>query len=375
MRIRLDEAMTGRANNIDFLRFALASLVILSHSYPLAARPGAVEPVEWATGGQKTGGELAVDAFFILSGILIARSWVNSRGLADYLRRRVLRIYPGFAVAVLFCILVAGPLLAPPTFDYWASFRWSEVLLNLPNLNFAHPRNFPGQLNGSLWSIRYEFLCYLTVAFLGTTGLLARRSFVLIGWIGCLGLFAAQNWLGMKMPGSGLTWLWCYPEWWPRLMADFLGGAVLYLYRDRLTLTTPGAIAAAGLLVAGAVGWTSLRTLPLLVPTVGVYLLAVLAYWPVRRLEGFARRGDISYGMYLYGFPCQMLLLALLPAHPEPLLLFLLAMPTTAILAVLSWLLVESPCLKWKAFGRRPVAPPREAASGLPVVAAPAAKA
>src|SRR4051794_31091402 len=79
----LDNVSRGRENNIDFLRFLLAALVIFSHSYPLLWGSNEREPVSFATGGQRTAGELAVDGFFILSGFLIARSWMSSRGLGD----------------------------------------------------------------------------------------------------------------------------------------------------------------------------------------------------------------------------------------------------------------------------------------------------
>src|SRR5689334_20689842 len=112
MKKKLDEASLGRSNNIDFLRFALASLVILSHSYPLVWGNNTREPFSMATGGQRTGGELAVEGFFILSGFLITRSWYSARSTGDYLRRRALRIYPGFFVAVAFSGLIAAPWLA-----------------------------------------------------------------------------------------------------------------------------------------------------------------------------------------------------------------------------------------------------------------------
>src|SRR5205085_4562125 len=109
-RPTLGELSAGRANNFDALRFALAALVILSHSFPLLQRDNRHEPLAVATGGQITGGEVAVGGFFILSGFLIAQSWDNSRGLGDYLRKRAARIYPGFLAAALVCALIAGPL-------------------------------------------------------------------------------------------------------------------------------------------------------------------------------------------------------------------------------------------------------------------------
>src|SRR5215207_5054601 len=85
---------SGRLNNFDFLRFLLAALVILSHSYPLLWGNNEREPLSLLTGGQLSFGEFAVNGFFILSGFLIAQSWENSRTVSSYFKKRFLRIYP-----------------------------------------------------------------------------------------------------------------------------------------------------------------------------------------------------------------------------------------------------------------------------------------
>lgn len=59
------------------------------------------------------------------------------------------------------------------------------------------------------------------------------------------------------------------------------------------------------------------------------------------RLHDISRRGDFSYGTYLYGFPIQQIVMALWGAS----LPFALYVPATMLLAlmagVLSWHLVE----------------------------------
>jgi peptidoglycan/LPS O-acetylase OafA/YrhL len=140
---RLGNVSHGWENNIDLLRLVLAALVIFSHSYPLLHVP---EPVRLATRGQRSAGELAVDGFFILSGFLIARSWQSSRGLGDYLRRRVFRIYPGFLVAILFSGLIAAPSLEESPSVYWQAFSWRDFSLMGINLNFYTPPHLLAQM-------------------------------------------------------------------------------------------------------------------------------------------------------------------------------------------------------------------------------------
>src|SRR4051794_34755403 len=89
-----DAASLSR-NNFNFLRLLFASLVILTHSVELVDGSPRREPLQqlrlpW------TVSHLAVDGFFLLSGYLIAQSWIREPHLLRFLWKRVLRIYPGF---------------------------------------------------------------------------------------------------------------------------------------------------------------------------------------------------------------------------------------------------------------------------------------
>ena len=283
MKRVLSDVSGGRNNNFDFLRFALATLVIFSHSYPLLLKPNAEEPFWFATVGQRTGGELAVDGFFILSGFLIAKSWKSSRGLEIFLRNRFLRIYPGFLLAIAFSALIVAPILSDNATVYWQAFSWRNFVVHGLNLNYyTPPTKVPS--NGSLWTIRYEFMCYLTVAFLGLCGLLYRGSIIFLGLIFCLIMYAGQIYFHLKPYGTSLSWLYCYPGDWPRLMGDFMGGVLFFAYRNRIYLSWPlMSIAVAGLLMLGVV-LPSLKALPLALP-----LLAPTSCssWPTYPSAGF----------------------------------------------------------------------------------------
>ncbi len=336
---------SDRANNFDAIRLALSLLVIVSHSYALTPGGNGHEPLMRASGGQMTLGEVAVDGFFLISGYLITASWRRSRGFFDYLRRRVLRIYPGFLVAIAFCGLVAGPLLSPDVGAYWRSFRWGNWALRAINLEDASPS--AGAVNGSLWSIRYEFLCYLAVAALGLVGLLRRAGLAAGLALGCTAVQAAQVYFHFQVPGSRLTWLYCYPDFWPRLAACYMAGAAYHLGAARVALSGRlAALAALGLVAAAAL--PGLRLLQLIFPYLGGYLTFWIAYAPGGWLRGVARRRDLSYGLYLYAFPVQLLLLRWSGNRLGPLALAALATLATGVLAGLSWHLVEAPCLRRK---------------------------
>ncbi len=346
---------SGRLNNFDFLRLVLAVAVIFSHSFPLLWGDNRDEPLMRLTGGQVTAGELAVAGFFVLSGFLITKSWLRSPGVVDYLRKRVLRIYPGFLASLAFCAFVVGPLAADRPADYWRGFPFLTFLVQGLNLqgpvtppvfgDVVHP-----VMNGSLWSIRYEFLCYVGVAALGLLGVLRRPPLVLLVFVGVFTVFVLQVQVGLPIRGSRYSWVYGLPGLWPRLGSSFLAGSVFYVYRDRIVYSR-GLFAAAifGLAVAAALPF--LRCLTLAIPVLGAYAFFYLGFLPAPGLRGFARRGDLSYGMYLYAFPVQQLLIERLGAGLHPLALFPLATAFTAVLAASSWRFVERPFLKLKSAG------------------------
>lgn len=366
-------ARTDAANNIAFLRFLLACTVLVSHAFPLVLGAGPdgygdvrPDPLYRLTGGQTFSGTLAVCLFFVLSGYLVTQSWERSRGVLDYAAKRALRIYPAFVVACLFCAFVAAPFGAADVRAYADGLRTHLFsgpflrnlvmlrMLELPESFVTNP--YPRMVNGSLWSLFYEAACYAALPLVAAVGGLRRRG---VG----LGLFAA-SWLVFAT-----WWAWRVPDL-PgdvRVLRDtrvlvefgryFLAGVVLWSYRDRLP-TSPAAFAVAlAALAAGCfAGWK------LILPVAGAYAVWWLAFAPA---PGIVRRwgegGDYSYGVFLYGFPVQQMLVHALPDRLTPGLLVALSAPIALGLAYLSWHFVEKPMLALKpgAAGGKAAAAPR----------------
>ncbi len=340
-----------RNNNFDALRFALATVVIASHSYPLLSGNNLNEPVMLLTNGQTTGGELAVSGFFALSGFLIAQSWERSKNAFRFFKKRILRIYPGFLVAVAFGAFVVAPNIATDASTYWNEFSFSRLLASAFNLDPRLPRVFSDlpipAVNGSLWSIRYEVLCYVGLSFLGLIGAFRNRLLIWLAFVAALALHAGQIYLGLKLPNGGLAFVFCEPGPWPKLAALYLSGTLCYLYRNSIVYSLwLFVLASLGLIVCGA--FPQLKLFPLVLPLCGTYLLIYTALLPIPGLQRFAARGDISYGLYLYAFPIQQLLVHRYGNTLTPLTLFLAAFPLTALVAAVSWRWVERPFLTRK---------------------------
>lgn len=331
-------------NNFDFLRFMFASLVVLSHSYPLGTGNEDREPLAVFTSHQLTLGSLAVDCFFIISGFLISQSWVARPVPKLFLEKRVRRIYPGFIAATLLGAFVITPLFSDAgaagiTFDFLLEFAGKTLRLIATTPGPAFQTNpAPGSVNGSLWSISYEFWCYIGILACGVGGVLRRPRLLTAAFIGAMFLSFAFAWFHWNPGGSWLGRILGYPPFWARLIPYFLAGMVFHAYRDRLKLSVRGAARCA---IAFAVAAQIPYAMIFVLPVTAAYLIFWFAYLPVAPLHRFAKYGDFSYGIYLYSFPILQMLAFWHGTQFEPLALFAIGWPLSVVAAALSWHLLE----------------------------------
>lgn len=339
----LGETFDPRRNSLNALRLALATAVVVSHAGPLTGRP---EPRM----GGVTFGVWAVYGFFIVSGFLITRSRLN-RPLIDYYRDRVLRIVPGYVVALLVTALFFAPLGS--TFNEGTTYRLSDAFSYvLHNLLLYPPGLFQETIgntldgvpyipiwNGPLYTLFYEALAYVAIATL--VSLLPRRALGPVLAVGaCLLTVAALAIAGGRtVPGPAFLTT-AVP-----LALAFAVGALLWLYRARVPAGHVAGGAAAAVLVALVIAD---RASGVLFVPYGLLLLYLGMKLPLIEV---GRRRDISYGMYVYAWPVQMLLVVAAPALTvdAPMIVDVaLVVAVTAIFAVASYDLVEGPALRRK---------------------------
>jgi peptidoglycan/LPS O-acetylase OafA/YrhL len=90
-----------------------------------------------------------------------------------------------------------------------------------------------------------------------------------------------------------------------------------------------------------------------------------LALWlarnPALPVIPAARFGDLSYGLYIYGWPVEQAVVWLLGGRALWWQVFAIALPVTAAIAFLSWHLIERPALRLKPAARRPAVFPSSA--------------
>lgn len=325
----------ARANNFGVLRLCLASLVILGHAPEIIDGNANRDLLNRVAGGGTLGG-LAVTGFFLLSGYLIAMSMLRTGRVREYLVKRVLRIVPGFAVAYLLSVFVLAPVLgAPVGAAFWPALK-NLVLLQEPPTFFTPEPHFK-TINGALWSISFEFRCYLLIAALWLLGVLPRRR-----WVATLtaGVGAIALTMGLPALGIGVGVLDRLPVRSVAFTFIFLTGTCVYLFRAELLPRLNGVVALLASIAALALlGVPNFGSVLYLIPlAAALFWLALKA--DLGRVQRINERWDISYGVYLYGWPCAMIVLILWPGVPASALA-----AATLVLAVIagtaSWLLVE----------------------------------
>lgn len=337
--MRLEQASARRdENNFNLVRFVAAAAVLVSHAWPLSLGSGAEEPLK-RLAGQSLGG-MAVLVFFAISGYLITASFLRSRSLGDFLMARVLRLFPGLIVSVVLVTLVMGSAVTTlPLPGYlFSPATWAAILRNitlvspqytLPGVFETNP--YP-MVQGSIWTLIHEVLCYGLVFLAGVAGILGRRRVMMVMMLAWLLLWALNVAGLLPVPGRLAQTL--------RLSIPFVIGMAFWIWRDRLVLSLPLALALAvlaGLTRGTVVGFPALA----LAITYGTFWCA---YMPKGAIRAFNRLGDYSYGIYIYAFPIQGLVVWL--AGPMgPWTNIALAFPLTLLCAVLSWHLVEQPAL------------------------------
>jgi peptidoglycan/LPS O-acetylase OafA/YrhL len=329
----------SRENNFDGLRVIAAVTVIFSHSFLIAEGNDANEPLIVLTGRQCILGLTGVFVFFAISGFLVTQSFEETRAPLRYLAKRALRIFPGLVAALVLSAFVLAPLVTTlPLAEYLRASEpyryvfWNTLLdlrvHELPGVMFVdNPVGL--EVNGSLWTLGYEFEMYLMVLALGVLGLL--RVPVLLALF-ALGL-ACIYFPGLDVLGG---WGW--------MLAFFVSG--MLLYKLRATRIFDGRIALCAL--AGLIASVPLRQFILLFPIFGCYLALYLALDRRLPILRAARFGDLSYGLYIYGWPSEQAVIWALGGHARWWQVCGLALPLAGTLAFLSWHLIEQPALRLK---------------------------
>lgn len=320
-------------NAFTLARLALATSVMFPHAYDLTLPMPHLDPTVRVL--QMPVSKLAVWLFFTLSGYLVTASLMR-RTAIEFITARALRLVPGMWVMLIVTTFGLGLLFGTlPFADYLTNSITHEYLArnaalviggasHLPGVFVDHP--FSMAVNGSLWTIAHEVRCYIVLAAAGALGLFDKERVLLAGLV-------VATFVHLLLPPFELVAL----EQLRTLGYPFLLGVCAYHWRVELPLSWP--LAVSGVAVALTTTWSQLHILSMQIAF--SYLALVFVLRPpsaLRRLS--ATMPDYSYGIYIYAFPAQQVVIAL-GIGLTPLTKLLSGLVLTIPLAAASWHLIE----------------------------------
>ena len=336
-------------NNLDCLRLILASIVVLFHVSALTNLPA------FSLLGEYMSPHFAVKSFFVISGLLIYRSYTRSSSIASYLEKRARRIYPAYFTTILIAALALCSLSTLPLSQYFGHGFWKYLGANLLFLNFLAP-SLPGvftsnsisAVNGALWTLKIEVAFYLLVPVMhylcGRFG--TKKVMAAIFCLSCIWKYGF-GWLASIHDANGIDSIEASRSVYARLevqfpaqLVYFSAGILLLLYFDKLKsyFLTISCITACLFLLdhfflgnALDVFWIS-------------GFVFVFGFW--RYFGNFSKYGDFSYGVYIIHWPILQTLIVLGVARLNPAIFFAASLSLIGLSAFLMWHLVESRFLK-----------------------------
>jgi len=243
---------------------------------------------------------------------------------------------------------VLGPLVT--TYSTGEYFRNPGVYKYLLNAILIPQHDLPGvfvdnisvsTVNGSLWTLSIEFLCYIGCYLMWKLNLLKKESAkwsIPIVAVGAVGLYIIIKHLQINVLLEAIR---------PGLL--FYIGILFYVYRDEVKFTKLRVVSSfLILLLLGMCGMLDIGLL-LCFP----YLLLYVCFAVTQISDKIGKVGDISYGMYLCAFPIQQLLVACNGGGMSPYVNMLLSIPIVITGGCLLYKLVEQPIVQWEKKQRR----------------------
>jgi peptidoglycan/LPS O-acetylase OafA/YrhL len=177
----LSDVLKRDANNFDILRLIAALGVIIGHAYAIAPQPPLQDGILSILHFDYSG-SLAVKFFFFLSGLLVTNSIILKPNAFQFLAKRAFRIFPGLLVCLLVAVFIVGPIFTKVSLTEYFSYgkTWSYINKNffLTDLQWKLTGVFSNSkygLNGSLWTLPYEVLCYIYLAIFYGLGFLKNK--------------------------------------------------------------------------------------------------------------------------------------------------------------------------------------------------------
>ncbi len=333
----------SRCNNMNVVRYYLAISVLIAHYNLLTGHS-----IPWPTSSYT-----AVGGFFALSGYLMFHSYIKQNDLRAYITNRVRRLLPPYVFIVVICAIGLVTVSSLPATEYFRNSGFIKYLAaNLTFMNFLHP-TLPGvfegraffnpAVNGSLWTMKIEWLLYLSVP---AIYYLYKRfrwnnttTFVTI-----IALSVAYRLLfyHMYINTGNITYSILSRQFFGQL-CYFYTGVIVYFHFDNF-LKYKWRI-----LIICIIAAMILQKAPYYSITLQPFVDAILTLWI--SLVGswgykLGKHDNISYDIYLFHYPIIQVCVWAGISNATETLSFTVIAVLTIILSILSWKLVGSRFVK-----------------------------
>lgn len=308
----------GFLPRLNAVRLFVVAMIAFGYATTMPVGPDKYET------GQVFGYEpswIGIQILFFLSGILAYRSISAGRIGLDYLKSRVLRIFPMLLAITLTTVFVIYPMLGKPLSsaqDYIALAEYFFMTVTCLDPG----RQLPGLLDdslyacliqGGIWTLRWGLLIHIGTAVASRFEFLMRPRLILAAGITSMLAYAAYSYAAAKLhlgatpsPIIGLHFSYM-----------FLLGMALWAYRERLPRNSKTNYAIAGALFTFAglnyfmMPWTSFIEVCL---TLSLGLAAwTLATSQTRKLAFLDNWPHLAIGLYLLNWPTTQVLLHVFP--------------------------------------------------------------
>ncbi len=321
-------------NCFDFLRFFFAVNILIAHLHVLS-QSETLEILNYISDVS-----ISVRGFFVLSGFLVAKSYINTSSLKEYFIKRAKRILPAY----LFVVTLSAACLF-----FFSSYNFSEYFSdgnvykylgwNFVFLNFMHPclpglfeNNLMCAVNGSLWTLKVEEGFYIVLPLIFYFIKRTRKPLLILVSLYFLSQFYwffLDSVLNKPLLAKQL----------PGYLSYFVTGIILFL-NFKFVLEHKIKIVVIAIMLLLLPSFIDLN-MNLFYPFAFGTVIIITAF-SLPFLNNFGKYGDFTYGMYIYHFPIiQIFKQYNLFEKNNPTIMAISVLFITFSFAVFSWFVIE----------------------------------
>lgn len=319
LKNKFSEIYDRKNNSFTILSVVLSIGVIYFHCYPLFYGTNTTHWDLFTSNILKGSslGAFCVNIFFIISGFMITTSIQRSKNTIMYLIKRIKKIFPALILCLLISALIIGPLTTElpkvyylKTFDIWKYYIIDNILLfkntiyGIADVFVNNP--YISAINGSIWTLKHQFFCYLIIILFYKVKLLDKRRIFLIAYLFMLFVYVSLYFNGMSdievYLQQKLSYFGVFNEMTEliRLLFYFMTGILANLYSDKIYINW---------------FWNSVYFVIYLIALyfnkLGLAFIILLPYFTlaIGSMRSKIKFRDISYEMFVFAFPIQQLIM------------------------------------------------------------------